>query len=85
MLFDSFQVTGAPQIEDFWYRLSETQYQKMLDEQAAACRSAYLENDALMQEAWAAACETLTGLFQQWSGEALPLSFVHTGDSQAPQ
>lgn len=83
MLFDSFQVTGEPQIEDFWYRLSEAQYQKMLDEQAAACRSAYLENNALLEEAWAAACEALTGLFQQWAGEALPISFVHAEEAAA--
>ena len=80
MLYDSFQVTGSPEVKDFWYHLTESRYQKMLDDQAAACREAYAHPEAYHQEAWGAACKTLESLFAQWTRESLPLTFV----SQAP-
>lgn len=76
MLYDSFQVTGEPEVNDFWYRLTETRYQEMINEQAAACRSAYLENQQYLEEAWSAACEAIGALLVQWAGEQLPLTFV---------
>lgn len=75
MLYDSFQVTGEPEVKDFWYKLSEKKYQQMLDEQAEKCRAEYIGNEKYLQEAWEAACEALEKLFLQWSGEKLSLTF----------
>lgn len=77
MLYDSFTVTSQPEINDFWYRLTESRYQEMLDEQAASCRAGYLDDNDLMQQAWDAACQQLAALFAQWTDEGLPLQFVH--------
>lgn len=77
MLHDSFSVTGDPDVSDFWYRLTESRYQQMLNAQAAACRAEYLEDPVVMQEAWDAACEQLSALFAKWAGETLPLQFEH--------
>lgn len=77
MLYDSFTVTGEPEVSDFWYRLTENRYQQMLDGQAAACRAEYLEDAVCMQQAWDAACDQLAALFSKWSGETLPLQFEH--------
>ena len=76
MLYDSFQVTGEPEVNDFWYRLTEGRYQEMLNGQAAACRAAYLENHQYQDEAWDAACEAIGALLAQWAGEQLPLTFI---------
>ena len=76
MLYDSFQVTGTPEVRDFWYQLTETRYQKMLDDQAAACRDGYLREESYQAEAWNAACKTLESLFTQWTQENLSLSFI---------
>lgn len=76
MLYDSFQITGEPEVEDFWYRLTEGRYQEMLNSQAAQCRADYLQNAAYQQEAWDAACEALKALLAQWAGEQLPLRFT---------
>lgn len=78
MLYDSFQITGDPEIRDFWYRLTEARYQEMINAQAAACRSTYLENEDQMENAWRAACEALEKLMAQWADQALPLTFVQT-------
>ena len=76
MLYDRFEVTDAPQVQDFWYRLTEARYQQMINDQAAACRAEYLENPAFREEAWSAACEALEKLFSQWAGESLSVRFV---------
>ena len=77
MLYDSFKVTGSPEVYDFYhlYPLNETRYQEMLDAQAAACRESYLQNAGCMEEAWNAACEQIKALVSQWTGETLPLTF----------
>lgn len=77
MLYDSFQVTGNPQNNDFWGFATQKRYQQMQDEQQAACRAVYLEDPKYMNEAWDAVCEQLEGLFRQWTGENLRLDFVH--------
>ena len=82
VLYDSFQVTGDPEVKDFWYRLTEAQYQKMLNDQAAACRAGYESSTEFMEEAWDAACEALEKLFSQWSGEHLPLRFIHAAEGE---
>jgi len=76
MLYDSFQVTGEPEVNDFWYHLTESRYQKMLDDQALSCREGYLENPQYQQEAWDAACKTLQALFVQWANESMAITFV---------
>jgi len=76
MLYDSFQVTGEPEVNDFWYHLTESRYQKMLDDQALSCREEYLEGEQYRQEAWDAACKTLQTLFAQWANESLIITFV---------
>ena len=76
ILYDTFQATDNPEIKDFWNLLSQKQYQKMLDDQAAACRKEYASNDLYRQETWDAACKALDGLFKQWSGQSLALTFL---------
>lgn len=81
MLYDRFTVTGDADVDDFWYHLSENRYQSILDEQTLSCRSGYLESKTYQQAAFDAACESLSGLFRQWSGEeSLPLTFVPAPD-----
>ncbi len=77
MLYDSFRVTGSPEVQDFLYKLSESRYQKMIDDQAAACRTRYLGDAECLNAAWDAACETLKSLIGQWTGETIPLQFRH--------
>ena len=76
MLYDKFEVTGKPEVSDFWYRLSETQYQKMLDAKSLQCRQEYTDNETCLQEARNAARTQLSALFSQWMGRELTLSFV---------
>lgn len=65
MLYDSFNVTGDAQIEDFWLPLSQSRYQKILDDRAAACRQEILSDETLMQKASQATLEKVTGLYEQ--------------------
>lgn len=78
MLYDSFRVTGEAEVTDFFYPLQEKQYQDMLDAQAAACREKYLTDAAFMESAWQEACAALRDLISQWTGEEVPLTFVHS-------
>lgn len=75
MLYDSFQITGDPEINDFWYHLTEEKYQQMINNQARLCREEYLGNAAYLSEAWEAACEALDKLLNQWAGQDLPLKY----------
>lgn len=79
VLYDSFQVTGDPQNNDFWGFATQSRYQKMQDEQQAACRAGYVNDPVYMEQAWDAVCEQLETLFRQWTGESLQLEFVHGG------
>lgn len=76
MLYDSFRPSGAPQVSDLLYPLSETKYQDMLAQQAEACRQNYLNDPKNMDDAWQAACEALEKLIGQWTGEELTVSFA---------
>ena len=81
MLYDSFQVTGEPESKDFWnLPFQEQRYQRMQDEQQAACREKYLADPAAMQQAWETVCEQLEALFRQWTGENLQLRFLKEGE-----
>lgn len=81
MLYDSFRVTGSPEVQDFFYKLNESRYQQMLNDQAAECRAKYLADENCLQEAWQAACESLEKMIQQWTGEKLPLKFIRTAST----
>ena len=81
MLYDNFQVTGEPESKDFWnLPFQEQRYQRMQDEQQAACREKYLADPAAMQQAWETVCEQLEALFRQWTGENLQLRFLKEGE-----
>lgn len=75
VLYDDFQITGDPEISDFWHLLSQQEYQKMVDAQAAACRARYENDPEILEGAWQSACEELKRLCDQWTGETLTLSF----------
>ncbi len=75
MTYDSFQVTGKPEVSDFLYPLSEERYQQMLDEQAAECRKKYLEDPACLENAWQETCGRIRQLAEQWTGEELTVTF----------
>ncbi|MBR5111320.1 MAG: hypothetical protein IK099_14165 [Clostridia bacterium] len=83
VLYDRFEVTGKTENKDFWGLATQDRYQAMLNEQQAACRQAYLDDPAYMEEAWEAACEQMKTLFLQWTGESLRLEFVHAGTAPA--
>ena len=83
MLYDSFQVTGNPQTNDFWGFATQRRYQQMQNDQQQACRQGYLEDPVYMEQAWEAVCEQLEALFRQWTGESLRLQFVHAKDTAA--
>ena len=57
--------------------MNESRYQEMLNAQAAACREKYLMDEECLSAAWDAACEALKSLISQWTGETIPLQFVH--------
>ena len=80
VLYDHFQVTGDIQNNDFWGLGTQQRYQKMLDEQQAACRQGYLDDPQFMREAWEASCEQMGTLFRQWTGEDLQLRFLQEGE-----
>lgn len=85
MLYDRFEVTGKPENKDFWGLSTQERYQSMLNEQQAACRKAYLDDPANMEQAWEASCEQLKVLFMQWTGESLRLEFVHANAASPEQ
>ena len=77
VLADSFTVDGEPRYGDLLnLREYGVNFQNLVDEQHAACRQSYEDNEEYMQRAWEDACKQLGDLFGQWSGEQLPLSFV---------
>ncbi|MBQ2701319.1 MAG: DUF4230 domain-containing protein [Clostridia bacterium] len=65
MLYDSFNVTGEAEIEDFWLPLSQSRYQKILDNQAAASRLEILSDQELMARAEEATIDKVTALYRQ--------------------
>ena len=81
VLYDRFEVTGKTENKDFWGLATQDRYQAMLNEQQAACRKAYTDDPAFMEEAWQSSCEQLKALFLQWTGESLRVEFVHTGST----
>ena len=80
VLYDNFQVTGTPENNDFWGYATKERYQRMQDDQHAACREEYVSDPKHMSQAWEATCEQLGTLFRQWTGENLRLKFVHEGE-----
>ena len=85
MLYDRFEVTGKTENRDFWGLSNQDRYQSMLNDQQAACRKAYLEDQECMEQAWKSSCEQLKVLFLQWTGESLRLEFVHADGAAAEQ
>ena len=85
MLYDRLEVTGKVENRDFWGLSTQDRYQSMLNDQQAACRKAYLEDQECMEQAWKSSCEQLKGLFLQWTGESLRLEFVHADGASAGQ
>lgn len=66
MLYDKLTVTDDPAVEDFWYPLTEAQYQRMLDTEEENRRNAYLQDAEMMENAWAATVEKLEALLSRW-------------------
>lgn len=56
--------------EDFWYPLTDDQLGKLLEDECLRCRSAYLDEYALTDEAWDQACQALDATVAQWLGTA---------------
>lgn len=75
MLYDSFEVTGKPSIDDVFSQVSEMTYQKMLSDQALACRETYINDPAVLDQAWDAACEALKALLGQWANDSIDYTF----------
>ena len=84
VLYDSFQITGEPEISDFWHLLGEENYQRLVDDQAAACRREYEDDPEILEEAWRAACGELSRLFAQWAGRDVPLRFTAASAADDP-
>lgn len=80
MMYDSFQVTGEPQVSDFLYPLSEGRYQEMLDDEAADCRKKYLDDPACMENAWQESCARIRELIEKCTGEQLNVTFRKPAD-----
>lgn len=76
MLYDSFEVTDAPKIKDFFSLVTEKKYQALLSEQARECRAKYVEDASVIEQAWEAACDALKTLFRQWTGEPVDCAFT---------
>lgn len=75
MIYDSFQVTGEPKMDFSLYKITTKDYQDASDEQAAECRTSYLNHDHFLDEAWEEACNQLQELFNGWAGENVPVTF----------
>lgn len=76
MVYDTFRITGDPEISDFWQLMGESDYQRLVDGQAASCRQSCLESAEIMERARQSAREELQRLFSQWTGETLNLVFT---------
>ena len=85
VLYDSFTINGDPKFSDpLNLRQFSDPYQRLVEEQHAACRQGYEENPSYMDHAWDTAADQLGQLFVQWAGEDLPLTFVHKTGEAAP-
>ena len=89
-LYDSFNITGDPEISDPFGLVAKDRlmgngdlYQRLVDDEHAACRLRYENDPEYSRLAWDAAVEQLTQLFKQWSGEDLTLEFVHANGEPA--
>lgn len=77
VLSENFSVTGEVKKNDFWRLIDENSYQRIINDQAAACLAQYTANDAYATDLWNAACKALTTSLCEWSGDAdLPLTYV---------
>ncbi len=76
MLYDSFEVTDAPEINDFFSLIDQEKYQEMLSEQALACRAAYTGDADTLARAREAAREALGELIARWTGGAVACEFT---------
>lgn len=85
MLYDSFQVTGDPKISNSLYSISTKDYQNASDQQAAECRASYLNHPSYLDDAWNAACEQLSDLFNTWIGEDVPVTFEKPAENPAAE
>ena len=89
-LYDSFNITGDPEISDPFGLISKDRtmgngdlYQRLVDDEHTACRLRYENDPEYSRQAWDAAVEQLAQLFKQWSGEELTLEFVHASGEPA--
>ena len=89
-LYDSFNITGDPEISDPFGLVAKDRmmgngdlYQRLVDDEHAACRLRYETDPEYSRQAWDAAVEQLKQLFKQWSGEDLTLEFVHASGQPA--
>ena len=85
MLYDKFQVTGDPKAVISLVGISNKDYQKASDQQAAECRASYLNHPSYLDDAWNAACEQLSDLFNTWIGEDVPVTFEKPAENPAAE
>ena len=90
ILYDSFNITGDPEISDPFGLAAKDRlmgngdlYQRLVDDEHAACRMRYENDPEYSQKAWDAAVEQLRQLFLQWSGQELSLTFAHASGGAA--
>lgn len=69
---------------DFWYPLTDSQRETMLQNEREACRARYLAEYAASEEAWQQTCRTLDATIAQWLGDASGLTIVYSR-AEAPE
>jgi hypothetical protein len=66
ILYDEITVTGEIEKWDFFYRFTEKEYKKLLEDEKTKCKQAYLDNDELMTITFNQTVDAMKSLFAAW-------------------
>lgn len=70
VMYDDLIVTGEMKKWDLFMPFTQSEYQKLIDEERFKRKEEYLQNEELMTMAWNQTVDAMKGLFSQWLKEA---------------
>ncbi len=70
VLYDEIVVTGEIEKWDLFYKFTEKDYQKLLEDEKQKCRQAYLDNQELLERTFNQTVDAMKNLFSAWLKDA---------------